>query len=151
MFTPASAPLKRIPAITSSSITMSSTTTVSPATGVVTTGPSLTSSPESSPSASSLTTGAKVGTAVGAKVGALCLLGGLLYLFIRSRRKRRAESNCDTNEGTWTTRQELDGKHTQVIEVSYTCRPFETDGNVRYELDGGWEVPEAGRGWRSPG
>ncbi|KAL8830176.1 MAG: hypothetical protein Q9170_005862 [Blastenia crenularia] len=72
----------------STSNTRASTTISSAAAGGVATSPTL-PSPTATSSDSSLSGGAKAGIAIGAVAG-VALVGGLLYLLFRERRKRRA-------------------------------------------------------------
>ena len=157
LFTPASAPIL---ALSSAGITFPpdsttihsvSTSSASSATTMSTAAMSTTTSTNPHPS-SGLNTGAAAGIGVGATIGGLALIGGLWWFTQRYKLTQRQQNSQRRRPHDRTV--EVKGPYLvdgTVVEAPNTSMPYELDDrNVRAELDGGWQAPEAAGVTRGP-
>ena len=101
---------------------------------------------------SGLNTRAAAGIGVGATIGGLALIGGLWWFTRRYKLTQRQQNSQRRLPHDRTVEFKspylVDGT---VVEAPDTSMPYELDDrNVRAELDGGWQAPEAAGMTRGP-
>jgi hypothetical protein len=124
----------------SSTSTASSAATAAPGSSVTPLISSPTISSIATTAPSGLSTGAKAGIGVGASMGTLAVIAGLVFLWILSRRRKRANAKTQREE---YGKPEL---HGEAVERSKIINEADADLSGMWRLDGHRpELPLVGR------